>query len=1672
MKTLLKWLLLVVLLYATKSTQYVYSQEIDFSEFEIANCENDIPQVILNNKWKTIEDNENAFRNIISELNQCYWIRIKYDKSVSASSQLFFRIKPNVDLISVYVDNIELFAAPTIFISSNQRPVPLDWHTLSIGRKNYIKYFYFKVKAPNFNNKNVFYSIKVSKDMSVVAEAFKVDFANSLLGFMLLIISVVIFYQIPQYFRNRKFNQLWLGLLCLAAGVFLLSYSSIIRYFLSSYTLWRNLSIFSVILFPIGFFGYFSKQIKGKNSSILGWLWKIHSIFSFFLLLLNLLGIITLKPIFVNKFFIFLFLCTLLVYWVVSILSISAKQFRKPLIFFGSMAIFIGIGLDLASYFGFVSLSFGFSSLGLVVLVGSDLFLQLKHYNDTNRKIETYSIELQYKSIELENALDKFEKVNKNLEKKVEERTSILNEKNKLLSELNTILSESEIKYHQLADTLLEGIIIHKNGVVQEANNEMLKILGFENELLNGKEVTEFVSPASIDIIDEVLNFNINKPVEVEMIKRNGELIRVEIVGKEIEFASTKKGVIAVRNITENKRTALALHKSEEQLSAIFSNAAVGLVVIDKDGKYLQYNKKWIQMLGFTDKEMKQRRYHDIVYSSDKLTTSNKNDVNFAYYERRFMRKDSSVFWGEVWPSLLRGEGNEIEGVIEIIIDITDRKKAEEDLKRTENKYRQLFERAPVGIFSSLLNNRFVDANPEMARILGYTNTEQLIGMENAVMQQITENLSNKLKLKRATRNSNEISNFEFEMAKSNGQKVWLSVTIRVLQDHSGEYQIHGYVYDISKQKIAEKENHILTVVNENSPFFLIITDFRGDVNYISPSLCTKFGVKSATVKGKHISAIWSTKTPNLKTKFNEVFASDGGEIEISVYQGDNIVRLYLYVHPLRENNQFVSQYIVYLEDTLKNQNFEKSFLSSERILQHIASKARIKAAFIDASLNIVYVTQAFASLFGSTNHFMRGKNIYSFFDTKITTPIIDDVLEGKEHKFNYQINNNFAGIQTVAFHILPEMNEYHDVQAIFIYGFSNADDSELQLSRSRQQLELLQLANCGFAILTNNSISWVNHRICTETGFTMDEIVNRPANLLFGLSADALKLAIQKGEYFCRVAMNCNNHTSKMVDLQFHTTENEGELIATILLMDSYIKLENEISKLSETMKAVNTKKTALLKNISYEIRTPLNVIIGYSDLIEAQLQDNTHRTLVEAIKGAGRNLLGIINDILDLSRIEAGELNFIQKALNFNSLMLHLKTSLIDYFKGKPIKVEYRLSDTFPENVILDEYRIKQVLLSIINHSMRYTDRPEMSFAIMNFNTQRTTTDIRIKALNHGKFIGADNFMNYNVDTETTKNDIRQTPNVNSLGIALAKQIIEALNGKLLISYENGLIIITIDIPNVPIAAVEDKTKTLSLDFKVDIKKIVFEPTTILLVEDLQANIILISEIIQKTNLKLVVARNGRQTFEYLKDNTPDLILMDIMLPDVDGVEITEQIKNSPSAHWRSMPIIVFTATIISERLETLKKAGFDGFLQKPINRKEFYAELMRFLPYKYNGDEAPDSTVLSKKTIDENFSTNKGNIIEVTRILESQVIEEWHNISINQRIKDIGEFSNQIKTLGDKYNIPMLISYSEKLFYYVNRIDIEQMLDILGAFPELLLKLKSLAANNQTKKIQNFV
>ena len=388
---------------------------------------------------------------------------------------------------------------------------------------------------------------------------------------------------------------------------------------------------------------------------------------------------------------------------------------------------------------------------------------------------------------------------------------------------------------------------------------------------------------------------------------------------------------------------------------------------------------------------------------------------------------------------------------------------------------------------------------------------------------------------------------------------------------------------------------------------------------------------------------------------------------------------------------------------------------------------------------------------------------------------------------------------------------------------------------------------------------------------------------------------------------------------------------------------------------------KDEFLANMSHELRTPLNAILGLSE----SLQDNIFGLLNEqqlrsigTINSSGQHLLSLINDILDLSKISSGMM-----ALDIESVSVHnLCDSSLIFVKQQAFQKSVQLNCNIPPRINyinIDERRIKQVLINLLTNAVKFTPNGgniSLLVAVGSGNTWQGEAKIpqRIQTMNSPMLLFQIVDTGIGIDSNDLKRLFQPFVQVDSalnrqyegtgLGLSLVKQIVELHGGQVMAESEVGQgSCFTVALPyeisqSNAIASVPTSTTASLLDVNPD------NAPLILLAEDNEANIQTFSSYLTAINYRVILARNGEEAVAQAEANLPDIILMDIQMPIMDGLEATKQIRLDPNLI--STPIIALTALAMEGDRDRCLEAGMNGYISKPINLKQLAKQIAEIL------------------------------------------------------------------------------------------------------------------------------
>ena len=422
---------------------------------------------------------------------------------------------------------------------------------------------------------------------------------------------------------------------------------------------------------------------------------------------------------------------------------------------------------------------------------------------------------------------------------------------------------------------------------------------------------------------------------------------------------------------------------------------------------------------------------------------------------------------------------------------------------------------------------------------------------------------------------------------------------------------------------------------------------------------------------------------------------------------------------------------------------------------------------------------------------------------------------------------------------------------------------------------------------------------------------------------------------------------------------------LSTVLLAISDVTEEKEheleqdriLRNALSSAEHANRAKTAFLNNMSHDIRTPMNAIIGFTSLAAEHLDDREIiRNYLEKISTSGKHLLSLINDVLDMSRIESGSVKIEKTNVHLPDVLEDLKTIILESVHAKQQKLLIKMQDVVHEDIITDKLRLTQVLLNIISNAVKFTpvggtihilveekDSQKAGYAVYSFC-------IKDNGIGMSKEFQEHVFDSFARERTVTESGITGT----GLGMAITKNIVDLMGGTIHLTSKQGegsefIVTLECELAN---KTVQDKQSSCP---KAEKKHLDYSGKKVLLVEDNELNREIATEILKSLGLKVDCAADGMEAVEIMSSeagNQYDMIFMDIQMPKMDGYTATREIRTLNDSKKANIPIIAMTANAFDEDRKKAIKAGMNGHIAKPIDVNVILQNLDRI--FGQNGDE----------------------------------------------------------------------------------------------------------------------
>jgi PAS domain S-box-containing protein len=675
---------------------------------------------------------------------------------------------------------------------------------------------------------------------------------------------------------------------------------------------------------------------------------------------------------------------------------------------------------------------------------------------------------------------------------------------------------------------------------------------------------------------------------------------------------------------------------------------------------------------------------------------------------------------------------------------------------------------------------------------------------------------------------------------------------------------------------------------------------------------------------------------------------------------------------------------------------------------------------------------------------------------SELAVPIVTDgevigVIDTEHPEKNFYTQEHLEKLETISGLVSSRIKNVMNQEKLLL-----AQVSLTKLSTAIEQSPLSM-----FITDVNGIIEFVNPAFVEITGYLAEESIGSKANILnSGIHPESLYLelwdTIKKGEKWVGEMVNKRKNGENFWILNsISPIENDtGEIINFVAIqadISEFKKLEGELILAKENAEAANKAKSEFLANMSHEIRTPMNAILGFSEALYHKLELIKHKKMVKSILSSGNLLLALLNDILDLSKIEAGKLEISPQPIDFINILQEIKLLFSNQSKKKGIEINTIVEKDFPQGLLLDEMRIKQIVFNLVGNAIKFTHKGYIQIGASFVSTNPNIGELKLEIKDTG--IGIPKSQQENIFDVFVQHSNLLTRKYGGagLGLTITKRLVEKMNGTISVSSTEGEgSVFTIIFPDVelcgsPIRPIDTFSKA---------QNVVFDPALILVVDDVHSNIETVENLLDSIGLNIISASNGEIALEILKHTIPDLILLDIRMPGMDGTEVVKKIKENQKT--KQIPTIAFTASVFNtDKIEN--SDDFDGFLYKPANRAKLIGELTRFLNHKI--DSKQKSSVIKEKLWTENLHEDTiNNLPDIIDILRAEFEPKWKKIKDTLVLFNIETFAAELKEMGEGYTFTYLIDYANKLIEDIDLVDLEALEIRLREFPEMINKISN--------------
>jgi len=1038
--------------------------------------------------------------------------------------------------------------------------------------------------------------------------------------------------------------------------------------------------------------------------------------------------------------------------------------------------------------------------------------------------------------------------------------------------------------------------------------------------------------------------------------------------------------------------------------------------------------------------------------------------------------------WTKCELNLFKDFGHHISESLDVFLSL-------EALQKSEEQFRGYFETALVGFAITSLEKGWIYANNQLCDMLGYSLEElkTLTWAELTYPDDLAVDVAQFEQLVAGKINSYTMDK-RFICKNASIIYTFLSVTARY--QNNGEIEhIVATIQDISARKKAEQElqkrEKTIRLLLDSTEEAIYGIDTQGKLTFCNQACLTMLGydnLDDLKVSDMH-SLIHHSRADGTPFPLEECAIYQAFKYGKTVHRDNEVLwradNTYFpaeyWSHPIIDDGEIVGAVVTFLNITERKQ-LEQKILEERDKLTRILDNMLDSVYIVSQTCELEYINPALAKKLGKPD----GHKCYEYFygrNKKCAWCKGKRVFTGKTVQWEHHREDDDTYYDVFD---TPIRNSDGSISKLGIYhDITKGKRAELALRESEAKFRHFYMESpVGIEIYDTKGALIDSNPACLEIfglssatqvkGFQLFDDPNMPEEIKEKLYKEE---QVKYETLFDFDKVNYSTAKTGVIYIDVLITplnpkENKtlGYLVQ-VLDITKRKQAEITMKHAKELAESANRAKSEFLANMSHEIRTPMNAIMGFSDLLMAVTKDKKQRGYLNSVKAASKTLLTLIDDILDLSKIEAGKLHIRYEPIH--SRMLFNEIEHIFSFKvaEKGIDFIVDIDKELPPILTLDEVRLRQVLLNLIGNAVKFTDKGYVKLSAQAINrkdNKNSAIDLIITVKDTGIGIPADQQELVFESFKQQEGQSNRKYGGTGLGLTISKRLVEMMGGTVTLhSVEGEGSTFEVKLPNIStVGSVESRENNQGNDF--DLHDICFERSTILVVDDVESNREFIKECLSKVNLDVITIENGQQALFFVKECHPDLIFMDIRMPVMDGYEATEKLKSDPETS--DIPIIALTASVSTEIKTKIRLLGFNGYLSKPVNISNLLNELSKYLKYQEEKSE-PESDQeenIEKKT-DVGLTVEEiAQLPELIKILEDRFLAESQELITLMEIDAIEEFSKMMVDLGKQYHVKFLIDYGEDLLESVESFDVSKVESALKDFSKNIENLSEICEN----------